>query len=72
MKIKLDPANPKTWPKGQINAARLDATTEAELTAQQADDNRAERDVTETVATNYPRDRRTSIMKFSVQHFCQM
>ena len=38
MKIKLDPTNPKTWPKGRINAARLNATTEAELTAQQASD----------------------------------
>ena len=41
MKIKLDPADPKTWPKGQINAARLDATTEAELAAQQAIDDSA-------------------------------
>ena len=41
MKIKLDPANPKTWPKGRINAARLDATTEAELAAQQASDDSA-------------------------------
>ena len=41
MKIKLDPANPKTWPKGQINAARLDATTEAELAAQQTSDDSA-------------------------------
>ena len=38
MKIKLDPANPKGWSKGRINAARLDATTEAELAAQQASD----------------------------------
>ena len=38
MKIKLDPANPHTWPKGRINAARLDATTESELAAQQASD----------------------------------
>ena len=38
MKIKLDPAHHKTWPKGRVNAARLDATTEAELAAQQASD----------------------------------
>ena len=36
MKIELDPANPENWPKGRINAARLDATTESELAAQQA------------------------------------
>ena len=41
MKIKLDPANPKTWPKGRINVERLDATTEAELAAQQASDDSA-------------------------------
>jgi putative transcriptional regulator len=45
MKIKLDPANPKTWPKGRINAARLDAQTEPDLAAQQAsDDARAMQD----------------------------
>ena len=38
MKIKLDPAYPKGWPKGRINAARVDATTEAELAAQQTSD----------------------------------
>ena len=38
MKIKLDPANPQTWPKGRVNAERLDATTECELSAQQASD----------------------------------
>ena len=38
MKIKLDLANPKKWPKGYINPAQLDATTESELTAQQTSD----------------------------------
>ena len=38
MKIRLDPTNPQAWPKGQINAARLDAQTEADLAAQQASD----------------------------------
>ena len=38
MKIKLDLANPKTWPKGRINPARLNATTEGELAAQQTSD----------------------------------
>ena len=41
MKIKLDPANPQTWPKGRINNTRLDATTESELAAQQASDDEA-------------------------------
>lgn len=41
MKIKLDPANPKTWPKSRINAARVDATTESQLAAQQASDDSA-------------------------------
>ena len=45
MKIKLDSANPQTWPKGRINEARLDATTESELEAQQSsDDNTAMQD----------------------------
>ena len=38
MKIELDPAKLETWPKGLINAARLDAQTEADLVAQQARD----------------------------------
>ena len=38
MKIKLDVAKPKTWPKGRVNPARLDDTTETELAAQQASD----------------------------------
>ena len=41
MKIKLDPTKPQTWPKGRINAARLDATTKNELAAQQASDDSA-------------------------------
>ena len=41
MKIELDPANPQTWPKGRINEARLDATTETQLAAQQASDDSA-------------------------------
>ena len=41
MKIKLDPANTQTWPKGGVNAARLDATTESQLAAQQASDDSA-------------------------------
>jgi putative transcriptional regulator len=38
MKITLDPAYPQTWPKGRVDTARLDATTESELGAQQAVD----------------------------------
>lgn len=38
MKITVDPANPQTWPKGQVNGERLDATTESELKAQQVSD----------------------------------
>ena len=38
MKIKLDLANRKAWPKGRINTTRLDATTENELAAQQGSD----------------------------------
>ena len=43
MKIKLDPAKSQTWPKGRINAAQLDATTETQLAAQQASDDSAAR-----------------------------
>lgn len=53
MKLTLDPANPETWPKGRIDAERLDATTEAELAAQQASDDNAARDAAKTVAANY-------------------
>lgn len=38
MKLTLDPSNPQAWPRGQINVEQLDATTEAELAAQQASD----------------------------------
>ena len=38
MKMIIDPANPRTWPKGRVDAVRLDATTETELAAQQASD----------------------------------
>ena len=41
MKIKLDPAKSQTRPKGRINAAQLDATTETQLAAQQASDDSA-------------------------------
>ena len=44
MKIKLDPANPQTWPKGRINLAGFDATTESQLAAQQASDDNAMQD----------------------------
>lgn len=43
MKITLDPANPQTWPKGRINEALLDATTEIESAAQQTVDEANER-----------------------------
>ena len=55
MKLTLDPANPKTWPNGRINAERLDATTESELAAQQAsDDESAEQDSAKTVSADRP------------------
>ena len=55
MKLTLDPANPETWPKGRINAERLDATTESELAAQQAsDDESAEQDSAKTVPADRP------------------
>lgn len=50
MKIKLDPANPKTWPKGRINEARMDAITESELAAQQTVDEANETQVANQAA----------------------
>lgn len=38
MKIKVKLGHPKTWPKGLIIAAHLDATTEGELAVQQGND----------------------------------
>ena len=50
MKTSFDPANPQTWPKGRVNLARMDTTTESELAAQQAsDDDSAARDAAEDV-----------------------
>ncbi|WP_373070251.1 helix-turn-helix domain-containing protein [Gemmatimonas sp.] len=36
--MTVDPANPRTWPKGRVDAMRLDATTQRDLAAQQASD----------------------------------
>jgi putative transcriptional regulator len=36
--MKVDPSNPATLKKGRIDTARVDATTEAEIAAQQAED----------------------------------
>jgi putative transcriptional regulator len=41
MKIKIDPAKPRSLLKGRIDAARLDATTERMLASQQASDDAA-------------------------------
>ena len=56
MKIKLEPANPKTWPKGRINAARLDAQTEADLAVQQASDDGSARRATTNAASGHRRE----------------
>ena len=55
MKTSFDPASPQTWPKGRVNLARLDTTTESELAAQQAsDDEIAAPDAVRSVDANYP------------------
>ena len=55
MKTSFDPASPQTWPKGRVNLARMDTTTESELAAQQAsDDEIATLDAAKTVAPDYP------------------
>ena len=36
--IKVDPGNPATWPKGRVDAARVDSTSARALTRQQASD----------------------------------
>ena len=41
MRIKPDQAKPQTWPTGQINAERFDASIETQLAAQQASDDSA-------------------------------
>lgn len=38
MRIKIDPADPSTLPKGRLNPAVVDGTTEAEITLQQQED----------------------------------
>ena len=37
-RIRVDPDGPATFPKGRIDAARVDATTEAEIVAQERED----------------------------------
>ena len=37
-RIKVDPDVPATFPKGRIDAAQVDATTEAEIVAQERED----------------------------------
>jgi len=37
-RITVDPDDPATFPKGRIDAARVDGTTEAEIAAQERED----------------------------------
>ena len=37
-RIRIDPADPASLPKGRIDPARVDATTEAEIAAQERED----------------------------------
>ena len=37
-RIRVDPDDPATFPKGRIDAARVDATSEAEIAAQERED----------------------------------
>ncbi|MDE0309510.1 MAG: helix-turn-helix domain-containing protein [Acidiferrobacterales bacterium] len=38
IRIKIDPGDPSTIPKGQIDFAMVDATTEAQITLQEQED----------------------------------
>jgi putative transcriptional regulator len=38
MRIKVDLNNAQTWPKGRINLAKVDATTEDDIKRQQKED----------------------------------
>ena len=37
-RVRIDPDDPPTLPEGRIDPARLDATTEAEIAAQERED----------------------------------
>ena len=37
-RIRIDPDDPATFPEGRIDMARVDATTEAEIAAQERED----------------------------------
>ena len=37
-RIRIDPDDPSTLPKGRIDPAKVDATTEAEIAAQKRED----------------------------------
>jgi putative transcriptional regulator len=39
--IKVDPGKPSSWPKGRLDAARVDSTSARALTRQQASDDAA-------------------------------
>ena len=38
MRIKVDLNNAQTWPKGMVNLAKVDATTEDDIKRQQKED----------------------------------
>ena len=38
MRIRMDPDDPSTFPEGRIDSARVDVTTEVEITAQERED----------------------------------
>ena len=37
-RIRIDPDDPTTFPEGRIDTARVDATTETEIAAQERED----------------------------------
>lgn len=38
VRVKVDPSDPASWPAGQVDWARVDATTEEDIARQQAED----------------------------------
>lgn len=41
IQIKVEPGNSRTWPKGRLNAAHVDGTSDRALASQQSDDDAA-------------------------------
>ncbi|MDD9989066.1 MAG: hypothetical protein OXQ31_22535 [Spirochaetaceae bacterium] len=57
-RVRIDPDNPSTLPDGRIDPARVDATTEAEIAAQEREDEARRIDVPHETIRNWEQGKR--------------